>query len=133
MLPGLVIAEAGCCLAAAVLLARLWRPDAPAVSESFAGVMAALLPRRAPGVPGAAGEAVASMPSAPPPNAPGGASLEGAAEDAPRLIEGLALSKRMALLRHMLQGRSAGEAATQEQVDIAAVRALFRSHGRVEG
>ena len=133
MLPGLMIAEAACCVAAAVLLARLWRPDAPVASESFAGVMAALLPRRAPGVPRAAGEATASVLSAAPPSAPVAVSVETPPEDDTRQIEGPALSKRMAVPRHTQQGQSAGESASREHVGAAAVRALYRSHGRVEG
>jgi hypothetical protein len=122
MLLGLILIEAACCLAAAGLLVRLWRPALSTPPESFASVMARLPDEasRATATP-ARPVSAALAPPIPP--------VEGDSE----AIEGLALSKRLAVLRHMLQGRTAAEIAATEQVDVAAALAIFRAHGRFEG
>ena len=122
MLLGLIILDVTCCLAAAGLLVRLWRPALSAPPESFASVMARLRDEssRATSTP-ARPVSAALAPPIPP------------VEGDPEAIEGLALSKRLAVLRHMLQGRTAAETAATEQVDVAAAVAIFRAHGRGEG
>ena len=114
MLLGMIIFDAACCLAAVGLLVRLWRPALSAPPESFASVMARLPDEARP-------FSAALAPPIPP------------VEGDPEPIVGLALSKRLAVLRHMLQGRTAAETAATEQVDVTAARAIFRAHGRVEG
>jgi hypothetical protein len=122
MLLGLIILEATCCLAAAGLLVRLWRPALPPPPESFASVMARL--------PEAASRVTETpIDQASPPQAPPILTVGGD----PEPFKALALSKRLAVLRHMLQGRTAVEVAATEQVDVAAARAIFQAHGRVEG
>jgi hypothetical protein len=122
MLLGLIIIEAACCLAAAGLLVRLWRPAFSGPPESFASVMAHLPDEVSP--ESAASTRLVSTVLASP-TLPVG--------DDPEAIEGLTLSKRLAVLRHMLQGRTAVEVAATEQVDVATTRAIFRAHGRGEG
>ena len=122
MLLGLIVIQAACCLAAAGLLVRLWRPALSAPPESFATVMAGLSDdaNRATATPARPVSTVLAPPIVP-------------VEGGPEPIEKLALSKRLAILRHMLQGRTAAKAAATEQVDVAAALAIFRAHGRVEG
>jgi hypothetical protein len=115
---GLVILEAACCLAAAGLLVRLWRPAVSSPPDSFASVLARL-PEETRPVP-APPVSAAQAPPRPPVNGD------------PAPIEELALSKRLAVLRHMLQGHTAAEAAATEQVDVGAAVAIFHAHGRVE-
>jgi hypothetical protein len=120
MLLGLILFEALCCLTVVGLLVHLWRPVVPETPESFARVLAGLPDtgnRMTPARP------VATALVTPTP------SVGGVLEP----IEELTLSKRMAVIRHMLQGRTAVEVAATEQVDVAAASAIFRAHGRGEG
>ena len=122
MLLWLIILEAACCLATAGLLVRLWRPALSTPPESFASVLARL--------PDEASRATATPAQ---PVSAGLAPPIPPEEGDPEATLGLALSKRLAVLRHMLQGRTAAETAAAEQVDVAAALSIFRAHGRVEG
>lgn len=135
MLIPLLVVNALTLIAALFLLRWLARPAAPeGPSASFAHVLAgatpgiepAALPADGPLGPAPAPEAVPRPESIPPPpTATGGDD----ALEAPQL----SLADRLAVIRHMLQGRSVEETAARVRVPADAVRTLYLQHGRREG
>ena len=125
MLTTAVALNAVCLLVVAVFLRRLGRPAAPTgAGEEFATIL------ETEQVAGGDQAPIASSPAVP-------LAIQslGRCED----VEGaqmppqLALSKRLAIVRHMLQGRSAEETASVTGVEAAAARAIYRWHRRNEG
>ena len=125
MLAAAVALNALFLLAVAVLLWRVWRTTSLSVA---AGEFATVLEAEQMG----GGD---PDPIAIPPTATLAIRSLGRHDDAgdapPR--PGLALSKRFAIVRHMLQGRSVEETATVTGVEVAAARAVYRWHHRNEG
>jgi hypothetical protein len=112
----LVVLNLLCLVAAAAAVARLWWPVKPAPpAVSFAAILAAEQPVASDPAPGATA-AVRSVP------APAPMPVAAAAQ--------LPLAARMAAVRHMLQGKPAGETAAAIGASCEAVQALYRLHGR---
>jgi hypothetical protein len=136
MLMGMVVLNAVCLLATLALLVRLWRPTAPPeVAESFATVLAALRPAAAVLRPKntrgllSENEPPASATSTPA-LAPTGGDEGGTSEG---VIAGLPLWAQFAIIRHMVQGKSAEEAAAVTGVAPSAAAALYRLQKRGAG
>jgi hypothetical protein len=125
MLAAAVTLNALLLLAVAVLLRRGWRPSSPAVA---AGEFATVLEAEQGG--GGDPDPIAIPPTVTLTIWPLGRNDD--AGEAP-LRPGLALSKRLAIVRHMLQGKSAEETASATGVEAAAARAVYRLHHRDEG
>jgi len=131
MMLALAITNAACCAVAAWLLLRLSRPALVGPAESFASILGAVRSAREPAAAQPPRCPTALAIPTPVPTAP--AAPAPRAGQAPAPVADVTLSKRMAIIRHMLQGRSASEVAAVEAVEAAAVRSLYRSHGRLEG
>jgi hypothetical protein len=133
MLMPLLVVNVLTLLAALLLLGCLTRPLAPeSPSPSFAHVLAGVTPGIEPVVPfagGPPGPGPEALPQPggipPPPTLAGG-------DDARRAAP-LSLADRLAVIRHMLQGRGVEETAALVRVPADAVRTLYRQHGRREG
>jgi|MudIll2142460700_1097286.scaffolds.fasta_scaffold237744_3 hypothetical protein len=125
MLTTLLAVNVLCLGAALLLLTRLARPLAPEGNpEPFARILAEVAP---PADPAAAQpEPVQDPPGGPPP--PAGPVAEDAGA-----VAGLTLADRLAVTRHMLQGRGVEETASLVRVPPEAVRALYLQHARREG
>jgi len=124
MLAAAVALNALFLLAVAVLLWRVWRTTSPSVAV---GEFATVLETEQ--MDGGDPDPIAIPPTATLAIRPLGRHDD--AGDAPR--PGLALSKRFAIVRHMLQGRSVEETAAVTGVEVAAARAVYRWHHRNEG
>lgn len=145
MLTTLVALNLLCLFALAVALWRLTQPapQADAV-EGFARVLAAAAPVARSLTPRNEGSAAEDLAPARPegfsetPGKPTGTPEQddprrmsqgiGAGEE--RLISGLALADRLAIIRRMLRGASVEDVAATVGVPEEAVRALYRQHGR---
>jgi hypothetical protein len=133
MLIPLLVVNALTLVAALHLLRCLARPIAPdGPSASFAHVLAGATPGIEPAAPpagmppGLAPEAVFRPGRIPPSSTPTGGDEALAASQ-------LSLADRLAVIRHMLQGRSIEETAARVRVPADAVRTLYLQHGRREG
>ena len=125
MLAAAVALNALCLLAVAVLLRRIgWTTSFSVASGAFAAVL------QAEQLDGGNSEPIAIPPTATLATRP--LDRHDEAGEA-QLRPGLALSKRLAIVRHMLQGRSVEETASVTGVEVAAVRAVYRWHHRNEG
>ena len=129
MLMGMVVLNAVCLLATLALLVRLWRPTAPPeVAESFAAVLAALRPAAAVLCSkNAQGPVLEDQPPAPATRTPVLRPIRGD-EGGPseEVVAGLPLWAQLAIIRHMVQGKSAKEAAAATGVAPSAAAALYR-------
>jgi hypothetical protein len=124
----LVMVNAACLVAALAVAARAWRPaDGTDDTRTFATILAALRPVAAACLPRDAGPepvAASSVSSTPPVRTDG--DTTGGGEG----IVDLPLRQRLAILRCMLQGKSAEETATLTQATVPVVHSLFRLHAR---
>jgi DNA-directed RNA polymerase specialized sigma24 family protein len=122
----LVIANLGCLGGACWGAWRLWRtPAAGGGQPSFGALLAdiQLVPRPAP----------AASPPDPDPSGERSAPSATAPTTLPQSIDTLGVADRLAIVRNMLQGRSAAETASMLAVPPAQVQALYRLHGRHGG
>lgn len=120
----LVVANIGCLAGALWGAWRLWHtPAAEGEQPSFAAVLAtAEVASPPPAVPS---PPVAAMPEA------DGPAADRSLDEGRTL--GLRVSDRLAIVRNMLQGRSAAETAAATGVSPAQVEAMYRLHGRHGG
>jgi len=116
--------------AALLLLRSLTRaPASEGPPASFARVLADASPGIDPAAPGGGPQAPEAIPR------PGGIDRPPAATVATDLHPAapLSLADRLAVIRHMLQGRTAEETAALVRAPADAVRTLYLQHGRREG
>ena len=135
MLTPLLVVNLLTLVAALLLLTCLARPATPeAPAASFAHVLAGVAPGSESAAPSA------GVPPAPAQGPVTGPPPRGIAQPSPaavghdaREVAQLSLADRLAVIRHMLQGRRVEETAALVRVPADAVRALYLQHGRREG
>jgi hypothetical protein len=127
MVTAMVIVNAVCFVVGLVLLARVWRPvGASDAAADFAAALASFRPAgtddglQGTRQPGPTDRPIEIAPAA------------HADKTSARTLNAVALSDRLAMVRHMLEGKTVAETAAAAHVTPAVVRALYRLHGRDE-
>jgi hypothetical protein len=127
MVTAMVIMNVVCFAVGLVLLARVWRPvGASDAAADFAAALASFRPMgTADALPGTRQPGPTDRRAESAPATYAGETAEGS-------LHAVAVSGRLAMVRHMLEGKTVAETAAAAHVTPSVVRALYRLHGRDE-